>query len=320
MTQAVSSTRASYPANTCQGKHKMRLFVGSGNFTEIIALIQKHEATHPNLASAITATNFEVKYLQSHQATINYLRKKGVEISIASVDATKIDQIFKERHFERIHWNCPFIGNQHEQRRQLREVVLPQFFKSASCLQKPLDRIHVTLRQQQDYYAKRRVPFRYENQANHGIVKAATGAGYRLIKKRHFDTRRYPGYIDEAFVCEKREFVFEKVEPILFEEMIRLSKRAHSYVDHDQLSLAKRLRDSGKKAYEVKVIGGCFFNNFYYECKTDDESSDYESKTQSKASKVKQNVGKRDERTQEIELFESKEKDSKRHKVADANQ
>ena len=266
MTSAISA---------CSGKHKSRLFIGEGNFTSVEALVKKQKTSHPSLGSSITATEIDLGCLERTKKRIDSLRKKGITIPPVSVDGTQIHQFFHKKRFERIHWNCPFLGSTYEDRKQLKNVVLPHFFASASKLQKPDDRIHVTLAQEVDFNPHlNRLPFRYKRQAQYGIVKAATESRYRLIRKRRFDSKRYPGYShaqtgkDKECPGEKREFVFEKVKP---EEFSKKPKSSLNRLD------AQFLMDPSKKLYDIKSFKEIDGDQYYYECSTDEDSSDYES-------------------------------------------
>ncbi|HVX00251.1 MAG TPA: Rossmann-like fold-containing protein, partial [Candidatus Babeliaceae bacterium] len=156
----------------CSRKHKSRLILGEGNFTYVEALLKKHKAKHPNLGEAITATEYDLGCLERNKERIEALRKEGVYIPDVPVDATQISYQFSQRRFERIHWNCPFLGTTTEERSRLRNQVLPRFFQSASEMQEPGDRIHVALAQEKDLSSGRSFPYRYERQGEYGIVRA----------------------------------------------------------------------------------------------------------------------------------------------------
>lgn len=231
----------------CLTKLKPRLFVGEGDFSYTEALLKKHEQTHPELGKAITAT----EYKGDHQARWKALQKKGVKI-FTEVDGCKLHEAFKGQRFKRIHWNLPFgVAKDREAFRS----VIPQFFKACAELQKRKDRVHVTLMQEPDGYWKFR-------QRENPIVLGATSEEYRLIRKRRFNPIRYPGYQHvktDGTPCtlsdEKREFVFEKTEGISV---------------NDPLALKDPKEKELKIGYDSNTL-----EDAYYECSTDDDSSDY---------------------------------------------
>ncbi|EFA79304.1 hypothetical protein PPL_07722 [Heterostelium album PN500] len=124
-------------------------------------------------------------------------------------------------------------------------------------------------------------------QMENPIVRASFRANYRLIRKRRFDNTRYPGYIHlftglylEHPQILKYEFVFEKLDNIV--------KGINNYtLDPKEISeQAAKLQDTNKKEYQViqesteitltrtkqHVLK---FNDNYFECSSDEDSSDY---------------------------------------------
>jgi len=237
---------------------KRRLMVGEGGFQFTLALIRKHETTHPNLASAITATEFRPPLPQEKQR-IETLNALGVAV-LHGVDATKIGTYFDKR-FRRIHWNCPYSSN-------LKDVPsyqgkLEQFFISGSQLQKKGDRIHVTLRKSPEDA--------FEKNSHNPVLIAATGANYRLFRKRRINRKRYPKYQptksesgDVLFGFHYREFVFEKI----------CQGSAKLLDGAGYKRRAEKLCNPKIKPYTVGV-NSQDPNWLYYDCSTDEDSSDY---------------------------------------------
>ena len=238
---------------------RKRLFVGEGPGTYTEAIIKKHKCTHPSLAKAITATELTSPRQDSDVGRYRDFGEEGVAVQFG-VDATKLDGRFKEQHFSRIHWNCPYGDKKFKGRKEF-QLVIPKFFKACARHQKVEDRVHVSLIQDGFRNAER--------QLENPIVEASASAGYRLIRKRSFDEQRYPGYKNiktsdgQAHTDQKkREFVFE------------LTNKRDLPDDIQERALA--LKDDRKKSFEVKR---CFSDElghgYYFECTTDEDSSDY---------------------------------------------
>jgi hypothetical protein len=252
-------------------KCKERLFIGEGGFSFTEALIEKHQQSHSKLAASITATELvglvntskEKGTEGNTQERVSRLHHKDVTV-LFGIDGQQLHQIFKGKRFKRIHWNCPF-GNRDDAARRAFKDVIPQFFLSCSHLQLSKDRIHISLMQEKPDYWKTR-------QRENPIVEGATLAGYRLIRKRDFGNARYPKYVhvkttsnkEYPYEGEMREFVFEKADMPVYLKEADLQKRA------------QELRNSTEKKYEVKTDKEKPDNkDYYFECSTDEDSSDY---------------------------------------------
>ena len=185
--------------------------------------------------------------------------KKGVNV-IFGVDGQKIHELFKSRRFQRIQWNCPFGGTTTKERETFKQVI-PNFFLSSSKLQLVGDRIHVTLMQEPTYWKVRQV----ENP----IVLGATAVGYRLIRKRLFEEKRYPGYVHVktgksvqiGMGTDEREFVFEKTDLT----PTNLTTEFASKLEKNEIKKFK-INTDGKTKDLIDQ---------YYECSSDEDSSDY---------------------------------------------
>lgn len=261
------------PNNLTNRRCKTRLLVGEGDFSFTEALIDKHQATHPNLSGAIVATELIAVHLKSDRRLdkvnnrledrIIHLTQRGVYV-LFGIDATKIHRTFKGKRFKRIQWNCPF-GKSDETAREEFKNAIPDFFRSCSQLQLSGDRVHVTLVQKSGDYWKTR-------QRENPIVLGSARAGYRLIRKRKFGKARYPGYVHVKTGTtqeynaggEEQEFIFEK------------SSRVLSKLTLDE---ALKLRDSRKKNYEISTDqpnpSSPSLEDCYFVCSTDEDSSDY---------------------------------------------
>eukprot|EP01012_Entosiphon_sulcatum_P057776 TRINITY_DN8162_c0_g1_i3.p1 TRINITY_DN8162_c0_g1~~TRINITY_DN8162_c0_g1_i3.p1 ORF type:complete len:614 (+),score=101.90 TRINITY_DN8162_c0_g1_i3:486-2327(+) len=197
------------------------LFVGEGNFSFTEAFVAKH----PHLATKIWATELcsrddvvspedpDAERRQSEREIrterLEKLEKNRVHLCF-SVDASTLrQQEALPKRFDRIHWNCPFGNPSTEARKEMRPTI-SAFFQQCKDLQPEGGRVHVTLVQPTgDYYKTR--------QHEQGLVPASKAAGYTLMRKRRFDTDRYPGYkhaktgqVEEYCGGPMREFVFEK--------------------------------------------------------------------------------------------------------------
>ncbi|CAF1024332.1 unnamed protein product [Didymodactylos carnosus] len=220
----------------------------------------------------IIATDLTAIHLTRHQEEeknlleerIVDLKRRGVNV-LFGVDAEQIHRTFKGRRFKRIQWNCPF--GEATAREEFKNTI-PRFFQSCSKLQLPDDRVHVTLMQKSGDYWKTR-------QKENPIVLGSAEAGYRLIRKRSFQTygeQRYPGYIHvktgttEKYSSggEEQEFIFEKTD----KEFRRAT-----------LQRARKLMDPHKKKYDIKTDNrdeqNLSLEECYFVCSTDEDSSDY---------------------------------------------
>ncbi|GAB5412210.1 MAG: hypothetical protein ChlgKO_13240 [Chlamydiales bacterium] len=267
-------------------KYHKRLLVGEGGFLYTVALVEKHSdvAIH---TEATEHLNHENDHAVS--ARVAHLRKKGVMVNF-DVDATQIHKLYAGRRFERIQWNCPFGDPKF---REKFYPVLPQFFRSAAQLQQPGDRVHIVLDQPHGYYKQRQI----ENP----LIPAATLSKYRLIRKRRFDESRYPGYEHQitgqlvSYSDETcgREFVFEKTDlpqrsnkgfdasmsllmKDYYKETPRSNKDRYATIVKQQ---TEELEVKKEKRYQVckdnySTVGASNVR-FYYDCSTDEDSSDY---------------------------------------------
>ncbi|CAH0391352.1 unnamed protein product [Bemisia tabaci] len=225
--------------------YKSRLFVGEADFSFTKALVKKHKGNHPDLPRAIVATELSPEADKCRKE----LKFEGVETHIG-IDAQELHNHAKR--FKRIHWNCPYREDLTDRNFDFPRVFR-NFFESCSKIQRPGDRVHVTLMQERrdDRWKKFR-------QQECPVVSGSAYAGYRLVRKRIFGEGRYPGYghwksggksMHSAKDEDMREFVFEKVD---FGVEYPAGKR-HA---------VKKYRPSDTE--------------YYFECSTDCDSSSYE--------------------------------------------
>ncbi|WP_213150934.1 Rossmann-like fold-containing protein [Neochlamydia sp. AcF95] len=203
---------STWKAKTC----KKRLFIGEGTFTFTEAFIKKHEKTHPLLASSIVATELTVPAEKKEDVMqrVSRLRELGVTV-LFGIDGQFLHNHFREKRIKRIHWNCPYTGKGGGGQDKFKAAI-PQFFLSCTHLQMEGDRIHIALMHEKE--SQTREKNWKSRQKENSIVLGATSAGYRLIRKRLFGPKRYPGYQHAktdgndhtAGDGEQREFVFEK--------------------------------------------------------------------------------------------------------------
>ncbi len=301
----------------CSGNHRTRLFVGEGNFSFTEALVTKHLTKHPNLAEAIIATElitekelksncdrvgFDDMEPQGEIETLNRiaaLKELGIQIHLG-VDGTKLheQEFLKGKIISRIHWNLPLNA----QREGNFKALLYSFFVSCRAIQKSGDRIYITLLQGKNKEAPKSnfVPdWIFQQGYKAHIVTKSAPAGYKLIKKRKFledGLSRYPGYITRNSFSGKplsqdqtkciREFIFEKQKKCCVQTDI---KDFQTFTDPNE---------------EIKVkycpikIKDKTFNYAYYDCDTEDDSSDYSisdsEEITEKSKELKTNKGKSD--------------------------
>ena len=203
-------------------KYAKRLFLGEADFSYTVALLKKHEATHPELLKEIITTelatleHLHVTYPDTFPGNLEYLRQHHVDVQFG-VDATQIHKQFKGQRIKRIHFNFPHDGSNYKD--QTLPEIIGKFFLSARQIQKKGDRIYVAL------------PYLKEDSwrekcllgNNYRIYKASVCNGYQLIKKRGFkegETLRYNGYQHRETKSNKsassatqycREYIFERM-------------------------------------------------------------------------------------------------------------
>ncbi|MBS4164847.1 Uncharacterized protein PRO82_002182 [Candidatus Protochlamydia amoebophila] len=309
--------------HVCSGNHKKRLLIGEGNFSFALALINKHDtkvghSSEQSLAHSIFATelndkihcsdcdsdsdsdsgfddmsekfsDFGVSNTKSNEPKqpkfcdncittakrIDELKKRGVIVRLG-IDGTKIHEIeeFKNAKFKRIHWNCPHDRSRFQD--QTLPPLIQKFFKSCAKVQDPDDRVHITLAQPPN-----KAGF-YQGYV-YNITKAASEAGYVILKKRKFDKERYSEYEHvmtgtnkTATVTEEgvREFVFKKVTEGVFAEAKKIVKKQNGNMTVKLV--AEQLIGNSEK--QCKVVSEDFCNSLrnYFSCSTDDDSSDYD--------------------------------------------
>lgn len=263
---------------TCSGQHHSRLILGEASFKYTDALITKHQYRHPNLANSIVSSELQTFDRSSESCSncdsmrtdlsdttlfcshlcerIQKLQDQGVTI-ILGLDATKIHEsqhpAIQGRRFSRIHWNCPH--NRSNFFAQTLPKLISDFMASASCMQFPGDRIHITLVQPPG------MEFFYQG-VIYNIRAAATANYYSLYAKRPFGSQRYPGYEHEMTGLNQqaesaaflREFVFVKLPFELPRYRIRSGYTFGVFSNHSR---------------------GYQFTREFYTRATDDESSGY---------------------------------------------
>ncbi|GAB5412212.1 MAG: hypothetical protein ChlgKO_13260 [Chlamydiales bacterium] len=296
-------------------KYRKRLFVGEGSFHFSEILLNKHRKKHPDLARSIVATelmqqeDFEgcEEEIREFKERVDGLKERGLTVRFG-VDATNIHNLFKGKRFQRIHWNSPFGA---AKERELFYPVLPKFFRSAAQLQEEGDRIHIALDQPESYSKERQG----ENPmacaatlSKYRLVRKRKFDVDRYPGIYHQKTGKFEEY---ASGHTGREFVFEKSSESLqseeeFEEDLETIVRVYTGPDksikdkYKNSELFEKLREEGEEL-EVKLdklkkkIGklemkeeksyrvGEYYSSrdylpntpFFYECSSDEGSSDY---------------------------------------------
>lgn len=275
-------------AHVCSGKHRTRLFVGEGNFSYTEAIIEKHKEKHPNLANSIIATELMEesdlkgsmrcvskdegkKIVYVSQERIERLKEKGVRV-LFKIDCTQLHGNPALNNISRIHWNLPL----NDEPKGSFGDLLTGFFMSCRKVQQVRDRVYITLLQGDNKSkprGKMAPDWIYQQGYKARLIISSSVCGYKLIKKRAFrdegKSSRYEKYItrnsydgrplNKQQIQHIREFVFEKqAEEIKSEDLEDLQKYT----------------DPQKSKIKVKKFAG-YETYIYYDCPTDDDSSDY---------------------------------------------
>lgn len=208
-------------------KYKPRLILGDGKMNYTQAVIQKHLKDKPRLAGSIVTSEYMKKneLVALHGATftktLEFLKKSGATV-LFGLDARQINnnEALTQTHFKRIHFNFPHDKSSFHER-TLPDLIA-KFFLAAKDIQAINDEIHIALPQPPDL-GKRKF---YQSYV-YDIFTASAKAGYILIKKRKFDSERYPGYTHtitgaqgSADVAKyAREYIFMKSD-LSYEKII----------------------------------------------------------------------------------------------------
>lgn len=293
----------------CSNNHKLRLFVGEGNFSYTEAVIEKHKVQHPDLAKSIIATEFYTEEYYKNQGElipvcddeaeildfqpsgeidtlerIKRLKTLGVKV-ILGLDATKL-QDCKDlpSRIPRIHWNLPL----NEEPMKPFDQLLSQFFRSCREKQEVGDRVSITLLQGANKSPQASNGFlpdwMFQQAHKAKVVSASSYSGYKLIKKRKFQdgsSKRYPLYITRNSYSGKplketqitciREFIFEKVtSSVAIEKNKSVGETWEKFKKFVQEATPKiEIQPCNYVADQEKRT------SFYYECDSGNESSDY---------------------------------------------
>jgi Domain of unknown function (DUF2431) len=315
MSTSVSTSTSAPVGNTsqsCSGNHKTRLLIGEGNFSFALNLINKHDikaghTVEKSLGRSIIATELKKNHCSDcdtlkmladlkisstetdkskqpircdkctlTEERISALIAKGAVVKLG-VDGTKIHEVeeFQHRTFSRIHWNCPHDGsNFHD---QTLPGIVESFFQSCAKVQKCEDRVHITLAQPAGKKA-------FYQGYIYNIARATSLAGYKILKKRKFDSSRYPEYQHvqtikngKALVTDQgmREFVFQKVDTESFENASNASRNAKKRIPI--IILTKKVTGYSEKKCTVQRQSFYRSPRTVFDCSSDEDSSDYES-------------------------------------------
>lgn len=277
-------------AHVCSGNHRTRLFVGEGNFSYTEAIIEKHKDKHPNLAKSIIATELmdesdlkttsRCRIVRKDNGTeliyndlerIKRLKEKGVQV-LFNINCTKLHDNPDFKNISRIHWNLPLNDDPNTSFGDL----LTCFFISCRKVQRVGDRVYITLLQGKNKSiprGKMAPDWIFQQGYKARLAISSSVCGYKLIKKRAFydegKSSRYEKYItrnsfdgrslDQNQMQHIREFVFEQQE----EE-----------IKSEDLEDLQKYTDPQKSKIKVKKFAG-YETYTYYDCPTDDDSSDY---------------------------------------------
>jgi hypothetical protein len=213
---------------------------------------------------------------------IEMLKAKGLTVTF-EVDGTKLDEACEDVKFDRIHWNVPHDGKDCQE--QTLPPIIKSFFQSCRQVQKTGGRVHITLPQPNPAQGKSTSRKAFYQGFYYNIVEAASSGGYRILKKRIFNNSRYPEYQhmrtnqnEAAEVAEEgmREFVFERVATKVMYKIVKEAETDEKAKDDLDGLVFRKLTESSSKQCDVKVR--CFYGSprAYFECSTDEDSSDCE--------------------------------------------
>eukprot|EP01059_Diplonema_ambulator_P031719 TRINITY_DN590_c0_g2_i1.p1 TRINITY_DN590_c0_g2~~TRINITY_DN590_c0_g2_i1.p1 ORF type:complete len:276 (+),score=49.46 TRINITY_DN590_c0_g2_i1:37-828(+) len=200
-------------------KYKTRLFVGEGNFTGVLSLLEKHMKDKPGLGRFVVATELRPLDKQADKVDIESriakLEDLGVTVVREGYDATSMHThpATKDKTFKRIHWVLPNTLNPYPSYENMdngtADLVLA-FFRSASRMQNYGDRVHLTItafiKFQSDLY---------------NLGRILTDTEYYPVEKRPWPLERYEGYTATGYedgydegeleiYNNLQEYIFEK--------------------------------------------------------------------------------------------------------------
>ncbi len=205
------------PSST-QKKRKVipRASVAEGTLSYSRALTTKHPEVGKSLIASEIMTAGELSAIPEFKQNKAILDARQVQTAFG-VDAQKLHEHPQfQKRFPRIHLNflrCP--GSYTNGRTQ---STLRNFFSSVGDhhIQEKGDKVYVTIPKRSE---KQREQFMQV--AQYELYDAVIAAGYKLFRKRRFDTQRYPEYkhhqtgssqeVGEVERYGGREFVFRKV-------------------------------------------------------------------------------------------------------------
>ncbi|MES2252397.1 MAG: Rossmann-like fold-containing protein [Pseudomonadota bacterium] len=203
-------------------KYIKRLFLGEADFSYTVALLKKHEISHPGIATEIIATELaameklQENYPDTFSDNLSYLIQRQVDVRY-DVDARKIHELFSGERIRRIHFNFPHDGSNYKA--QTLPTIIAEFFLSARKIQNKGDRVYMALPYKKGELWQEKCSLGN----NYRIYEASICNGYQLIKKRRFkedEVCRYNGYQHRETKSNQsassatqycREYVFERM-------------------------------------------------------------------------------------------------------------
>lgn len=238
------------PSDSPTMSYKSQLLLGEADFSYAFSLVKKHIQTHPEFGRTIIASCYESEAsLKSSYSKagehIAYLLDQGVTV-LFEVDARNIHKhpLLTGKKFDCIHFNFPH-DKQHHSTNTLKNLI-SAFYQSAKQCQPLGGQIYMALPKppnQLKYDSNTRTASNFFYKVlSYNIYDNSRNSGYRLVKKRMFNSERYPDYhhvqtgnSSAATVAERypREYVFVNTT-LSPEEILTLDKQRNIKPYHHQ--------------------------------------------------------------------------------------
>lgn len=194
-----------------------RLMLGEAD----LSFADAYTTKHPDQASGIQATTYESATELRSLYRGTYAKHRG---AVEDAGAQVLDRVNATNlhgdgrlapSYRDIHFNFPHTGRRDGSTPQ----VVHGFFQSASRKQYPKDRIHMAIVRQ----GERKQSGHYKG--IYRLAQASTDAGYKLVRKRRFNDKRYPGYVHRQTKADKKAGTADQAREYTFEKMSAEERR-----------------------------------------------------------------------------------------------
>ncbi len=192
--------------NKTDKKYKKRLFLGEGDFSYTVSLLWKQRLKHPQLATAIIATEFLSKgaladctYGEQFTRNCDELEQWGVDVQF-EIDAKNLQAHFPKTQFHRINFNCPQTtsGNYRGQIEDRPATLISRFLGSADKILSANGRIHIVLPNNHEPLSAKTLVQDFTN-VQYRLMEALHNKSHVVVAKRKFvdadGTQRYQYYV-----------------------------------------------------------------------------------------------------------------------------